>query len=33
VISRCIKPILIVTGLITAGMIAAFLAPGFVLDQ
>ena len=32
-ISRCIKPILIVTGLITAGIIAAFLAPGFVLDQ
>ena len=32
-ISRCIKPILIGTGLITAGMIAAFLAPGFVLDQ
>ena len=32
-ISRYIKPILIVTGLITASMIAAVFAPALVLDQ
>ena len=32
-ISRYIKPILIVTGLITASMIVAFFAPAIVLSQ
>ena len=32
-ISRYIKPILIVTGLITASMIVAVFAPAIVLDQ
>jgi hypothetical protein len=32
-ISRYIKPILVVTGIVTASMIAAFLAPAMVLDQ
>lgn len=32
-ISRYIKPILVVTGMVTASMIAAFFAPAVVLDH
>jgi len=32
-IGRYIKPILVVTGIVTAAMIAAFFAPAIVLDQ
>jgi hypothetical protein len=32
-IGRYIKPVLLITGLVTASMIAAFFAPAMVLDQ